>query len=245
MSSLTSLALLHIDESRAHAFLGNGSDNNKLEGWYLDSGTTHHMTKRVGHFADLDHSIQGSIKFSDESAMEICGIRFVVFMGKTGKHKLLHGVYYISTLQNSIISLDQLNEGDLRVEIDRGVLRIWDRCGHLLAKVNRRRNWFYVLHMEVAQPLYLAAHRDDEAWRWHELFWHLHFEVLQKLGHKQMVHMMAQIDHVEQLCDTCMVNKHKQQPLPRHASYHALKQLDLLHGDLYGPIMPVTPGGRR
>jgi hypothetical protein len=71
MSSLTSLALLHIDESRAHAFLGNGSDNNKLEGWYLDSGTTHHMTKRIGHFADLDHSIQGSIKFSDESAMEI------------------------------------------------------------------------------------------------------------------------------------------------------------------------------
>jgi transposase InsO family protein len=54
---LTSSALLHIDELRVRAFLGDGSDDDKLEGWYLDSGATHHMTGRVGHFADLDRSI--------------------------------------------------------------------------------------------------------------------------------------------------------------------------------------------
>jgi hypothetical protein len=57
MSPLTSSALLHIDEPRARAFLGNGSDDDKLEGWYIDSSATHHMTERVGHFADLDHSV--------------------------------------------------------------------------------------------------------------------------------------------------------------------------------------------
>jgi hypothetical protein len=29
------------------------------------------------------------------------------------------------------------------------------------------------------------------------------------LERKQMVHVMPQIDHVEQLCDTCMLTKHK------------------------------------
>jgi hypothetical protein len=34
-SPLISSALLHIDESRAQAFLSDGSDDDKLEGWYL------------------------------------------------------------------------------------------------------------------------------------------------------------------------------------------------------------------
>jgi hypothetical protein len=84
----------------------------------------HHMTGRIEHFTDLDRSIQGSVKFSNESTVEICGIRSVVSVAKTDEHKLLHEVYYIPALRNSIISLGRLNEGGSRVEIDRGVLRI-------------------------------------------------------------------------------------------------------------------------
>jgi hypothetical protein len=67
------------------------------------------------------------------------------------------------------------------------VLQIWDSRGRLLAKVNCERSRLYVLHMEVAWPLCLAARRDDEAWRWHERFGHLHFEALRKLGGEQIV----------------------------------------------------------
>jgi hypothetical protein len=89
---------------------------------YLDSGAMHHMTRCIGHFTDLDRSIQDSVKFDDESVMEINDIRSVVFVGKTSEHKLLHGVYYIPTLRNSIINLGQLGEGSSRVEIEQGVL---------------------------------------------------------------------------------------------------------------------------
>jgi hypothetical protein len=233
---LTSLALLHIDEPRTQAFLGDGSDDDKFEGWYLDSSAMHHMTGCVGHLADLDRSVRGSVKFGDESAVEICGIGSIVFVGKTGGHKLLHGVYYILALRNSIISLGQLDEGGSRVEIDRGVLRIWDRHGRLLAKVNHGRNWLYVLHMEVARPLCLDARRDDEALYWHKWFGHLHFEALWKLRLEQMVRGMPQIDHVKQLCDTCVVTNHKRWSFPRQALYYALKQLELVHDVLCGPV---------
>jgi hypothetical protein len=128
------------------------------------------------------------------------------------------------------------------VEIDRGVLRIWDRRGHL-TKVNRGRNGLYMLHMDVTWPLCLTARRDDEAWRWHERFGHLHFETLRKLGREKMVRGIPQNDHAEQLCDTCVVNKHKRRPFSRQISYRALKLLELVHGDLCGPVMSVTPGG--
>ena len=87
-------------------------------------------------------------------------------------------MYYIPALKNSIISIGQLDGNGSRVEIEDCVLRIWDRSRRLLAKVNQGSNHLYVLHVQVAQPLYLAAHQDDEAWRWHERFGHLHFEAL-------------------------------------------------------------------
>jgi transposase InsO family protein len=54
---------------------------------------------------------------------------------------------------------------------------------------------------------------------------------------------MPQIDHVEQLCDTCVVTKLKRQPFPCQVVYQ--KQLELVHDDLCGPVTSATPGGRR
>jgi hypothetical protein len=79
-------ALLHLDELRAHVFLGNGSGGDKIDGWYLDTITTHHMAGRQEFFFDLDSGVRGSVKFGDASAVEIKGVSSVVFTAKTGKH---------------------------------------------------------------------------------------------------------------------------------------------------------------
>ena len=82
------------------------------------------------------------------------------------------------------------------MEIEDGMLCIWDRSRRLLAKVDQGSNCLYVLHVQVVHPLCLAARRDDEAWRWHERFGHLHFEALKQLG-KEMVRGMPCVDHIE------------------------------------------------
>jgi hypothetical protein len=68
-------------------------------------------------------------------------------------------------MRNSIISLGQLDESGSRVEIKDGVMRIWDRHRRLLVKVTSGTNRLYALNVQVAQPLCLAAHRDNEAWQ--------------------------------------------------------------------------------
>jgi hypothetical protein len=161
----TVMALLHLDEPRAHTLLGNGSSNDKTDGWCLDTGATHQMTGRREFFTELDSDVRGSVKFRNASDAEIKGIGSVIFAIEFGEHKLLTGVYYIPMLRNTTISLGQLNEGGSRVEIKDGVMRIWDHHRHLLAKVTRGTNRLYVLNMQIAQPLCLAAHRDDEAWQ--------------------------------------------------------------------------------
>ena len=88
----------YFDEPRAHPFLRNGEGNGKIDGWYLNTGTTHHMTGQRDYFSDLASTVRGSIKFGDATAVEIKGARSVIF--KAGEHQLLTGVYYIQALQN-------------------------------------------------------------------------------------------------------------------------------------------------
>jgi hypothetical protein len=44
---------LHLDKVRAHTFLGKGTNDDKIDGWYLDTGATHHMTGRREFFSNL------------------------------------------------------------------------------------------------------------------------------------------------------------------------------------------------
>lgn len=57
-SSLVAVAL-HLDEPRAHTFLGNVSSNDKIDGWHLDTGATHHMTGWQEFFSELNSGVRG------------------------------------------------------------------------------------------------------------------------------------------------------------------------------------------
>jgi transposase InsO family protein len=237
-------ALLHLDEPRAHALLGDGSSSDKTDEGCLDTSATHHMTGRWEFFTELDSDVRDSIKFGDASGVEIKRVGSVIFAAESGEHRLITGVYYIPALRNSIISLGQLDESSSRVEIKDRVIRIWDRRHRLLAKVTRGTNRLYVLNVQVAQPLCLAAHWDNEACQWHKRFRHLHFKALKRLSAKGMVRGLPSLDHVEQFCDVCVLTKQRRLPFPQQSSFRAKERLELMHGDLCGPVTPATPGGR-
>ena len=52
------------------------------------------------------------------------------------------------------------------------------------------------------------------------------------------------IEHAAQVCDTCITTKIRRRPFPQKAAYSAEQPLELVHGDLCGPITPATPEGR-
>jgi hypothetical protein len=81
---------LDIEEPRARVFRNTGSGEDKLDGWYLDSGATHHMTGRRELFTNLDCRARGTVKFGDTSKVEIQGVGSIIFEGKTGEHRVLH-----------------------------------------------------------------------------------------------------------------------------------------------------------
>jgi hypothetical protein len=60
----TTGANLDLDELRAHVFLNTGTSGDKLDGWYLDTSATHHMTGCRELFTDLDTSTRGTVERS-------------------------------------------------------------------------------------------------------------------------------------------------------------------------------------
>jgi transposase InsO family protein len=60
-----------------------------------------------------------------------------------------------------------------------------------------------------------------------------------------MVRGLNHIKHAGELCDSCLVGKQRRLPFPKAVSYHATEVLELVHGDLCGPITSATHGGRK
>ena len=124
------------------------------------------MTACKEKFLELEYDVQGSVKFGDGSNVEICGQGSVLFDGLTGEHRILTVVYYIPRLCNNIISIGKLDENGCKVNIESGVMTIFDNLRNVLARVNRTRNRLYILNLDQSQPECWLAKSDEDSWLW-------------------------------------------------------------------------------
>jgi hypothetical protein len=53
---------------------------------YLDTGASNHMTGDPEKFAELDHSVNGRVRFGDGSSVEICGRGAILMQCLNGEH---------------------------------------------------------------------------------------------------------------------------------------------------------------
>jgi hypothetical protein len=99
--------------------------------------------------------------------------------------------------------------------------------------------------MEIAQPANLVAKGIEGVWLWHSQCGHLNFCALKTLAQQEMVKGLPEIEHVDQLCRGCLVGKQRRASFPHQIDLRADQVLELVHGDICGPISPTTPSGNR
>jgi hypothetical protein len=236
--------LLDLDEPKVFAHL-HREEHVDAGVWHLDTGATNHMPSVRDIFAELDTAVRGKVRFGNGSVVAIEGQGKIIFECRNGEHRALTGVYYIPKLNANLVSLGQLDENGCDVRIFHGVCTIRDTARQLLARVRRTRNRLYLIKITVARPMCLSARTQEAAWLWHARFGHLHFDALRRLARRDMVRGLPQIDQVEQLCDCCVITKQRRSPFPGRSLFRAEDRLELVHGDLCGPISPATPGGKK
>ncbi|GJV24573.1 zinc finger, CCHC-type containing protein [Tanacetum coccineum] len=132
-----------------------------------------------------------------------------------------------------------------KVIMDGNKLTLYDKNKRLLMKVERSKNRLYSIKLQIEAPICLLANVDNQAWLWHARLGHLNFDDINKMTRKNLVEGIPRINHVGQICDACLLGKHSRTPFPNHAKFRSKNPLDLVYGDLCGPISPATHSGKK
>lgn len=61
----------------------------------------------------------------------------------------------------------------------------------------------------------------------------------------EMVYGMPKIGQPDKVCTGCLMSKQTRKAFPRQTNFSSKKPLELVHGDLCGPITASTPGGNK
>ncbi|GJU96164.1 ribonuclease H-like domain, reverse transcriptase, RNA-dependent DNA polymerase [Tanacetum coccineum] len=74
---------------------------------------------------------------------------------------------------------------------------------------------------------------------------YLNFESLKTMTQRDLVRGIPTIKQTKQICDVCLIGKQNRAPFPKKAKTRSTSPLDLVYGDLCGPITPPTPSGKK
>ncbi|GJW88831.1 ribonuclease H-like domain, reverse transcriptase, RNA-dependent DNA polymerase [Tanacetum coccineum] len=124
-------------------------------------------------------------------------------------------------------------------------LQLYDMDNKIFLEVMRQRNRLYKASIRIGTPVCLLANLKDTTWLWHARLGHLNFESLKTMTQRDLVRGIPTIKQTKQICDVCLIGKQNRTPFPKKAKARSTSPLDLVYGDLCGPITPPTPSGKR
>lgn len=232
--------LLNEDKVYSYQLPRNGEGASKSNIWYLDNAASNHITGARSKFTELDESISGQVRSGDGSVVEIKGKGTVQMLYKTGEQKTLQEVYYIPSIQNNIISMGQLSETGNRVELKGEFLRVFDDQERLMMKVKRSPNRLYKIIIDTNKPECMMKKVEEISKFWHARLGHVNYQAMALMSKFQMVEGMPKILNLCQVCDGYLMGKQTRKAFPYKAKFSVTKVLELIHGDMCGPISPTT-----
>ena len=222
------------------------ADLDTMNVWYLDNGASNHMSGNRLFFYELDETILGKVRFGDDSRIDIKGKGSVRFVFKDGEKKVLSNVYYIPGLRSNIVSLGQATEVGCEVRMKDETLTLLDRNGRLMVKTTRSKNRLYKVVLQADQEHCLQVASTSGTSIWHARLGHINGEKLKTMINKELVAGVPKLSSSrEETCVPCLLGKQTRRPFPQATQYRASKPLELIHGDLCGPISPPTHAQKR
>ena len=203
------------------------------------------MTRRREFFSNLDESTTGSVKFGDNSRIQIKGKGAIEVNQRDGSILRLCHVLFVPQLEANILSLGRLDEEGCRMIMGEGKLTIFNPNGQLFAKVQRSKGQLYVLKLSTIDQCMITTEDTSEDWLWHSRFGHLSFHTLKEMSNKKLVEGLPPILMPSKLCQSCVAGKHHRTSFPKMSSFQETEPLELIHTDICGPISTPTLGGSR
>ena len=213
--------------------------------WFLDSGASNHMCGKKEFFAELKDGPYGSVSLGDSSKLPVEGKGKIKIIQKDGKEKYISDTYYIPGMKSNILSIGQLLQKRYIIHMEDMFLTLRNARRKLIARVQMSKNRMFPLKLNTKIGSCNIGVMEDESWKWHLRFGHLHFNGLKLLSSGGMVRGLPQIEVTRQVCEGCVLGKQARLSFPVGDTWRAKAPLQLVHTDICGPLDPMSYGGNR
>ncbi|KAM0985723.1 hypothetical protein ACFX13_013181 [Malus domestica] len=213
--------------------------------WYLDSGASNHMCGKKEFFAELKDGPYGSVSLGDSSKLPVEGKGKIKIIQKDGKEEYISDTYYIPGMKSNILSIGQLLQKGYVIHMEDMFLTLRNARRKLIARVQMSKNRMFPLKLNTKIGSCNIGVMEDESWKWHLRYGHLHFNGLKLLSSGGMVRGLPQIEATRQVCEGCVLGKQARLSFPVGDTWRAKAPLQMVHKDICGPLDPMSYGGNR
>jgi hypothetical protein len=241
-STTTSQADKPSEEPEQYAYHTSctGSGRNSV---ILDSGASQHMFNSLDYFINSEPTIVYIVTGSGKESSNLMATKkgTARLLMKDNTVITLNDSLFVPNLSTNLVSFAQLikEKADIVAESDVMFITLNDR--HTIC-VDTSRNLFELIGLmppnQAALVTTTARSPEAEFERWHRRFGHASAARIQIAIGEEIPRSNISP------CDTCLKGKMSKLPFKSHFS-PTEKSLEVVHGDLVGPISPASNGGAR
>ncbi|CAL0302420.1 unnamed protein product [Lupinus luteus] len=153
------------DEGEHYLLMATIKNNDEeSDVWYLDTGCSNHMIGKKDWFTFLDESTKSKVKFADNSAVTAEGIGKIMIQRKDGKKAYISNVLYVPKMKSKLISLGQLLEKGYSMEMNDGMLRIFDQDKNNILKAPLSSNRTFKIGIQVGDQNCFLSTSEKDSW---------------------------------------------------------------------------------
>lgn len=213
--------------------------------WFIDSGATRHLSMRSDWMADKNMQVKSSIRAANNETMEVeCSgnVDFTVSLNGKCSTVNIQNVLCIPKLTANLLSVSELTAKAKTVIFTSKGCEIRDTSTGKLLATATEVNGLYKLDGECVMAF--AAMESATMDIWHRRMAHVNSSDLIRMKNGGVVGIEFAENYENVACVSCCKGKQSRRPFPKEGS-RAKQLLEIIHGDLAGPMECPFIGGNR
>jgi hypothetical protein len=215
--------------------------------WILDSGASCHMSKNRIWFDKIKPEVKYILQAGKNSKMISEGVGNVKVKTVSSKNEhpvdlTISNVSYVPDLRFNLLSVTCLMDKGCRIESDNNCVLIYDKYNMLVTKAFKNDNRLEVyLEPMYNSECYISDQSTNNYEIWHSRLCHLNSKYMLKM--KEYIDINSNMNDFR--CETCDISKITRKGHPNIDINQSSEILELIHGDLCGPIQIESLGGAK
>ena len=163
-------------------------DYSYSETWFLDTGSSNHMTGHKAWLIKFDGTKRSKIRLADNRSLQAEGEVNMVIRRNNGSSTIIKDVLYVPGMKCNLLSVGQLIEKGFSVTMKNEVLELFDANNKLvlISPLSKNRTFKTLISSTEVQCLQTVV-ENKKSWLRHLRFGHLNFRSLNQLVSQGMV----------------------------------------------------------